>query len=245
MNQILYTGGKNKNRGTTDTRKVITVSMAFIIVFAICLIGVGINLLSKVKTGNNNNNTIGNNVETPGTVPEKPVESNIEIDFASQVNSIKATIVSNKKIDQIIYWWDEEEPISIEPEESGFGNEYEAVIESRPGTHQLSLTITDEDGYEESIVQEVIGRVVDDTVPELTIGTDGVSKYVIKAKDDEEITKIVIVLNEEIQEIQVNKKEVQYEVDIPEGDSLIEVTVYNLNDLSVNKSAIIRNFRTQ
>ena len=119
----------------------------------------------------------------------------------------------------------------------------EAIIESKPGTHQLTLSITDIDGYEKILDQEVIGRIVDDTVPELTIGTDGVSKYVINAKDDQKITKIVVVLNEEVIEIPVEQKEYTYEVEIPEGDSLIEVTAYNLNYLSIKKSAIIKGFK--
>ncbi len=242
MNQILYTGGKNKSKGANDTQKIIIFFVVFVIIFAICLIGVGINLLSKVK---NENNTLGNTTGTPGQEPEKPViVSNIKIELEAQTNSIKAVIKSNKKIKDISYWWDEEEPIEVESEVE-FGTEYEMSIDSKPGTHQLTIKAIDENGYEKVLEQEVIGKVVDDTVPELVISTDRISKYIITAKDDQQIKKLVIILNGERKEVAVNEKEIRYEVDIPIGDSLLDVTAYNLNDLTNQKRAVIRNFRGQ
>jgi hypothetical protein len=42
--------------------------------------------------------------------------------------------------------------------------------------------------------------------------------------------------------VEVNEKEIEYKVPIPQGYSLIDVTVYNINDISVNKKAKITNF---
>ena len=86
MNQILYTGGKKGKSGTNDTNKVVIVFIILIVVFAICLIGIGINLFTKVKneTGTDigdldkpgqsgSTNTI---VDKPGGIekPDKPEE---------------------------------------------------------------------------------------------------------------------------------------------------------------------------
>ena len=56
------------------------------------------------------------------------------------------------------------------------------------------------------------------------------------------IKKIVITLNGETQEIEVGDKQIEHKIPIPQGYSLIEVTVYNINDISVTKKAKVTNF---
>ena len=253
MNQILYTGGKKGKIGTNDTTKVVIVFVILIVVFAICLIGIGINLFTKVKneTGTDigdldkpgqsgSTNTI---VDKPGGIekPDKPeepkepeIKSKISIKFDSQLGGVQLKVTSRQKLKSISYWWDEEEPTIIESEE----NEYEVVITSKQGTHTLKIEVTDEKGYTKTVSQLVIG----DAGPEVSISTDRISNYVITVKDDERVDKIVIVLNEETQEVEVNAKEFEYKVAIPEGDSVINVTAYNLNGLTTTKKAKIINF---
>lgn len=253
MNQILYTGGKKGKNGTNDTNKVVIVFVVLIVVFAICLIGIGINLYTKVKneTGTDisdldkpgqsgSTNTI---VDQPGELdkPDKPeepkepeIKSKISIKFDSQLGGVQLKVTSRQKLKTISYWWDEEEPTIVESEE----NEYEVVIASKQGTHTLNVEVIDQNDTVETAEQLVIG----DSEPELQISTDGVSNYVIKAKDDQEIKKILIKLNGEIQEIEVGDKQIEYKVPIPQGYSLIEVTVYNINEISVTKKAKITNF---
>lgn len=245
MNQILYTGGKNKKNGISDEKKIIIFFVIFIIIFALCIIGVGANLISKVKTGDtntiNNNNNVGNTTNNnnnagniTNTTPETPVDSNITVKFESQVGGVKMTVACDINIETISYWWDEEEPTTVEVSDK----QYETVITSKQGTHTLKIEVTDEKGYTKTVSQLVIG----DAGPEVSISTDRISNYVITVKDDERVDKIVIVLNEETQEVEVNAKEFEYKVAIPEGDSAINVTAYNLNGLTTTKKAKIINF---
>jgi len=238
MNQILYTGGKNKNGGSGDMKKIIIFFVVFIIIFGIAAILIGTNLLGKVKSGNKGN-IVENNLTntTTNTIPEPVVESEIKVDFESQVGAVKAIVTSKLEIKDIVYWWDEEEATTIEVNEL----EYEMEIPSKHGTHELNIEITDIEGYTETIKQVVIGAS-EAELPELTISTDGVSNYVITVKDAEEVDKIVIILNGETQEVEVNAKEFEHKIAIPQGDSLIDVTVYNTNGLSTNKKAKITNF---
>lgn len=233
MNQILYTGGKKRNNGNnTDMRKIIIFFAIFIVVFAISLIAIGANLLNKVETPKNE---VANN----NTTPEDPViEGKIEIKFSSVEDGVKLNIISNIEIQTVEYCWDEEELTTIE-----LGNEtqYETIIPTKQGTHTLKVYVVDINGNEENKEQLVIG----DTEPELKIGTDRISNYVVKASDDEQLTKIIIKVNDEIQEIEINDKEFEKLVPIPVGESIIDVTVYNLNGLSVNKKAKITNFQRQ
>ena len=238
MNQILYTGGKkgkNRSNSSSGIRKVIIIFAIFIIIFGICLIAIAANLLNKIDVPKNevtNNNTnIGNN-----TIPEDPViQGKIEIKFDSVEDGVKLNIVSNIEIKTIEYGWDEEEVTSIEIENE---TEYETIIPSKQGTHTLNVYVEDINGNEKTETQLVIG----DTEPELTIETDGISNYVVKASDDEQLTKIIIKINDDQQEILINEKQFEKALPIPAGDSIIDVTVYNLNGLSVNKKAKITNF---
>ena len=225
MNQILYTGGKNKKSKMTDMQKIILFFVVFIIIFAICIISLATNSLNKLKASENN---------TTNTVPETPVASVIKIGFESQLGAIKVTVTSDKKIESISYWWDEESPTLLQPDDV----KYETIIQSRQGTHKLNIEVVDENGNKKTEQKTVIG----DAGPELTISTDSINNYVINVKDDEEVDKIIIKLNDKIEEIEVNKKEFEYKLPIPKGDSLIDVTAYNLNGLSTNRKAKITGF---
>ena len=145
-----------------------------------------------------------------------------------------AESLTDAKIETIAYWWEGEEKETVEVLDA----QYETVVASKQGTHYLYVEAIDENGMQKYSKQLVIG----DAGPEITILTDGVSNYVVRVKDDEKISKIEIILNGEVEEIEVNSKEYEYKVAIPQGDSLIEVTAYNLNGLSTNKKAKVTNF---
>lgn len=232
MNQILYTGGKKgKNVSNSGMRKIIIFFVFFIVVFAIGLIAISINLLGKVEK---DKNEVSNN----NTVTEEPIieQGNIEIKFSSVEDGVKLNIISNIEIATMEYNWDEEEPTAIE---LGNVTEYETVIPTKQGTHTLKVYVEDIKGNKDNKEQLVIG----DTEPEVTIGTDRISNYVVKASDDEQLTKIIIKINDELKEIEINDKEFEISLPIPTGNSIIDVTVYNLNGLSVNKKAKITNFQ--
>ncbi len=232
MNQILYTGGKNKRSSMTDTQKIVIFFAVIIIIFAICAIGLGTNLLSKVKSEN-----VGQAGNGTNTTPSGQDNTEyIQITFGSELGGVKvnAQSLTNVKIESITYWWEGDEKTTTQISDT----QYETVIPSKQGTHYLYVEAIDENGNKKEAQQLVIG----DSGPEVTILTDGVSNYVIRINDDEEISKVVITLNSETQEIEVNNQEFEYMVAIPQGDSLIEVTAYNSNGLSTNKKAKVTNF---
>lgn len=238
MNQILYTGGKNKRSSMTDTQKIVIVFAVIIIMFAICAITIGANLLAKVKNENVGNTLpngqTGNNTNTtPGG--QENVEY-IEVTFESELGGVrvKAKSLTDMNIKTISYWWEGEEKTTVEV----LDMQYETVVKSKQGTHYLYIEAIDENENKKEAQQLVIGA----SGPEVTILTDGVSNYVVKVKDDEKIEKIQVVLNGELEEIEVNSKEYEYKVAIPQGDSLIEVTAYNIYGLSTNKKAKVTNF---
>jgi len=229
MNQILYTGGKKNKNKPTETQKIVIFFVIFMIIFAICAIVIGANLLTKVKTGDAGSNVAGSNTTT-----EEPTKSDIKIQFEPELGTIKVNVESSQNLKSVSYWWDEEEPTLIETSET----KYELKVSSKQGIHKLNVKVIDENEYEKAETRTVIG----DSEPELKIATDGVSNYVITAKDDTELDRIEIDLNGKKEVIKVNDKQIEYKIAIPQGDSIISVTAYNLNGISVNKKAKITNF---
>lgn len=230
MNQILYTGKGKKNNNSMN--KTIIIFAIIIIIFAICLISIGVYIFSKTK--------INENVEEmPVDEIEEPVveESIFEIYFSALSGKVKVNIESENKIESANYRWDEEEEIDIELGDDEYSIETQ-IEATKQGTHMLYITVTDIEGNTETKEQKVIGA----SEPEVKISTDGVSNYVITVKDDEEITKMIIDLNGVKTEVEVNEAEYEYKIAIPEGDSVIEVTAYNINNLTATKKAKITGF---
>ena len=249
MNQILYTGGKNKKGQMTDSQKIVIFFVVFIIIFAICIIVLGANLLTKVKNENvanlNGTNNIGGTNNTGGTTA---TEEYINITFSAETNGVKiqAESLTDAKIKTVSYWWEGEEKVTNDV----LDTQYETVVTSKYGSHYLYVEAIDENENKKEVKKQVIGKTEEPeepeepqgTKPDVEILTDGVSNYVVRVKDDEEITKIVVTLKGETEEIEVNSKEYEYRTAIPQGSSIIEVTAYNINGLSTTKKAQVRNF---
>lgn len=228
MNQILYTGGKNRKSSMSDKNKIIIFFVVFIIIFGICAIALGVNLLGKVQKP----------ISPNPTIPEAPNVSqnpNIEVSFRPQVGKVSMIVTSDINIETISYWWNDEEIITLQVDNV---TEYETEIQSKSGTNKLNVEVINENGGKKTISQIVIG----DLAPEVEIGTDRISNYVIKVDDDIGIEKIVIILNGETEEIEVNDSTFEYKVPIPLGNSLIEVTAYDSNGQTTTKKAKITNF---
>ncbi|MCI8700343.1 MAG: hypothetical protein HFJ47_03255 [Clostridia bacterium] len=228
MNQILYTG---KNKSKTDVSKVLKVFTVILVLFAICFIALGIYLYNGTKPQEKN---VNNN---PVPEPKPKVESKIDIAFSSITDGVRIKIKSNLEVTNATYRWDEEPENNIEIGSNP--NEIIKEIEIKQGIHKLYVTVIDNEGNTQTKEQQVIG----DKEPDLIITTDGVNNFVIQAKDDESLSKIKIVLNDEvILEQELNTATFEYKVAIPQGDSVIEATVYNSNDLINTKKGRITGF---
>ncbi len=226
MNQILYTG---KNKSKTDVSKVLKVFTAILVIFAICFIALGIYLYNGTRP---QEEIVNNKPE-----PEPKVESKIDIAFSSIADGVRIKIKSNLQVTSATYRWDDEPENTID-----IGSNLNEIIKEiaiKQGIHKLYVTVVDEEGNTQTKEQPVIG----DKEPDLVITTDGVNNFIIQAKDDESLSRIKIVLNDEvILEQELNTATFEYKVEIPQGDSVIEATVYNLNDLVSTKKGRITGF---
>lgn len=229
MNQILYTG---KNKSKADVNKVLRIFTVLLVIFAICFIAFGVYLYN----GTRQRDDLASN--QPIEEPEPKVESKIDIALASIVDGVRIRIRSNLEIATATYRWDDEPENNIEVDRESKAD----IIKEVPikqGTHMLYITVIDSEGNKQTKEQEVIG----DKEPELVITTNGTDKYIIRAKDDEKLSRIKITLNNEVVlEQELDTAEFEYTVTIPQGDSLIEVVAYNINDIVNTKRGRITGY---
>ena len=229
MNQILYTG---KNKSKADVNKVLRIFTVLLVIFAICFIAFGVYLYN----GTRQRDDLASN--QPIEEPEPKVESKIDIALASIVDGVRIRIRSNLEIATATYRWDDEPENNIEIDRESKAD----IIKEVPikqGTHMLYITVIDSEGNKQTKEQEVIG----DKEPELVITTNGTDKYIIRAKDDEKLSRIKITLNNEVVlEQELDTAEFEYTVTIPQGDSLIEVVAYNINDIVNTKRGRITGY---
>lgn len=138
---------------------------------------------------------------------------------------IQATITSTINIDYIRYYWDNDEENATKYSCNDI--KYVTQIEVKEGTHTLFIEAVDIEGHVANKIQKVIG----DTKPEIEVTTDG-ENFIIKATDDESLSKIEIKLNSnDIITEEINQKEYTKYVKLEEGVNKIAIRVYNKNGI--------------
>lgn len=138
---------------------------------------------------------------------------------------IQATITSTINIDYIRYYWDNDEQNATKYTCNDI--KYVTQIEVKEGTHTLVIEAVDIEGNKANKYQKVIG----DTKPEIEVTTDG-ENFIIKASDDEELSKIEIKLNsnDTITE-EIKQKEYTKNIKLENGVNKIKIKVYNKNGI--------------
>ena len=178
-----------------------------------------------------NNQTVSYQKEyTVGNIPQ------IKLEAVS--NGIKVMINCEDTIQNIKYSWDNENEQKIDIN----ATVYEGIINAPKGQHTLYIVATTTEGIEATKSQLVVG----DTEPTLNIKADiinGKLSFVVDAEDDEQITKVEIILNEgETQVIDVNDKTYHKEIEMTDGIlNKLMVTVYNVNGLKSTLGASFNN----
>lgn len=168
------------------------------------------------------------------------LESNIHLEVSG--NKIKITYEGNTTISYMTYRWDEEEEKTIEINDTNIDEEIEAI----KGLHTLTVIVVDENNNTDTKQQKINGV----SKPKVTVSVDEQQEhFVIQASDDEKLSKIEFRLNQdEEQEFELNLeemdlKELRYvlpsELQLSEGENVIEVTVYNSNGVS-EETGIVR-----
>lgn len=153
------------------------------------------------------------------TSPERPL-----IKLSQEANAIKVVIESSKIIDYVEYYWDDEEPkkYTINGEKTSTTLEVKEA-----GEHELNIKAVDKEGNEATKSKKI--KVV--KVPEVKVTVDS-ENFIIRASDEDEISKIVINMNGEETEEEVNSKTYETKVKLADGENRIIVTVYNKSGIT-------------
>lgn len=148
------------------------------------------------------------------TSPERPY-----IKLSSEENAIKVAITSKTNILNISYYWDNEEA----KQEKINAPKTEKTFEiNKTGEHELNITAVDDQGNEATKTKKI--KVV--KAPELKVTTDN-QYFIIRASDEDELSKIVVNLNGTEKGKTLSQKQFEMKVPLSNGENRIIVTVYN------------------
>ena len=162
-------------------------------------------------------------------------QGDISIDFQVDGSNLKVTASGKNQLSYMTYRWDDEEEQRIDINNM----EAEYSIEIPMGQHTLTVSVVDVNNATETKEQEVKGV----TEPTLEVTTDGSANFVIRASDDEGLTRVEVTIDEDenkkylfnLEQVYSIEERKQFEYNqfqLHEGENKIEVTVYNESGLS-------------
>lgn len=216
MNQILYTGGKKK--GSKDIKLVMKVFSITIIVFGLFL------------TSNASYTLYKNMNQSSNTSTDKPI-INVE-----KVNDQYVLISAShsKQINNIVYQWNEEDPITVE----GNGTtSLQEEVKLPSGTNTLKITATDLNGQSISYEKQYIAG----SLPEIDLSVDGTNikatvtseeglSYITYRWDDEEETR------EEVD----GETSSELTIEIPQGLHTLTIIAVDINNNTETKTQDVK-----
>lgn len=159
------------------------------------------------------------------------IQSNINLEVSG--NKIKIIYEGNTLISYMTYKWDDGEEIKIDINDKKINQE----IDAEKGLHELTIIVVDENNNRDIKKKKINGV----SKPEVVVDfNETMDHFVIKAKDEEKLSRIEFYLNENYDQGYVlhledmDLKELDYELRIPfeQGQNILEVTVYNSNGVS-------------
>ena len=167
------------------------------------------------------------------------INEEISIKVEPQGNNLRIITEGRDILSYLTYRWDEEEETRVDINDT----KIDTSIEIPKGLHNLTIIAVDENNNTKTFEQEVNGV----TKPKLEISTDGVSNFIIKASDEQGITRIELIVNEtekyliDLQRILPveERKEFEYSYPITEGENKLEVTVYNESGVTENSKVLV------
>ena len=154
------------------------------------------------------------------------IEGDIKIELTPEGNQMKVSITGKDELSYFTYRWDDEEETKIEINDTSI----EETIDIPKGLHTLTVIAVDINNTTETKEQDIQGV----TRPKLEVTTDGGDNFIIRATDEEGLQKVEFIINED-EKYMLNldgRTELEYAYPLHDGENKLEVTVYNVNDIS-------------
>ncbi len=182
----------------------------------------------EIPTGDNTLTVYAQDQNGQETTYQKAysLEGDITIDFELDGNNIKVTANGKNELSYLTYRWDEEEETRVDINNT----QIEQSIEIPKGQHTLTVIAVDINNTTETKTQEVRGV----TKPNLEITTDGSSNFIIKVSDEEGLKRLEFTVNDtDKYKLELSgRTELEYQWPIQDGENILDVTVYNENDVT-------------
>ena len=227
MNQIIFTGDKGKK---IEINKVVIAFSIIIIIFAIFLIGIGINSLNKNKQGNDKN------INT--SVPE--------IITNAEGNSVELKIKNEVAIEKVYYSWKNGEENEIE-NISGQNEVTQTVLLPNEDT-TLNIRVIDIYKQEHSFSKDFKYNSNADVVKPTIKFDSNITGYVtVTVTDNREISYVEYNWNEdEASRIKANENQkTKMELRIParEGENTLTILAVDASGNSSLEDQIVRGYK--
>ena len=154
------------------------------------------------------------------------LEGDITIDFALDGNNIKVTANGKNELSYLTYRWDEEEETRVDINNT----QIEQSIEITMGQHTLTVIVVDINNTTQTKTQEVRGV----KKPNLEVTTDGSSNFIIRVSDEGGLKRLEFTVNDtDKYKLELSgRTELEYQWPIQDGENILDVTVYNEDDVT-------------
>lgn len=235
MNQIIeHTPSKGSSGNSPKTDKIVRVFFVLMILFAICIIGVGAYSIIKNKQ---KEETIATNT---------PSKANISVEKGDE--NIVVTIEHDKVISEVIYNWD----TGREKTEKGNGESSMTFnIPVIAGEHELNIKVVDIDNqettYSETISsdsgEDKMNPTIDMKIVTVEENGENIKKLQITATDETAIDFVTYRWNEEEeQRVDVSEegeKTIEFNIDILRGQNDLVIIAVDKNG---NRATVTKPF---
>lgn len=195
----------------------------------------------EIPTGKNTLNIYAVDVNGQESTCQRQytIQGDINIELKVEGNNINITANGKDQLSYMTYRWDDEEETKIDINSM----QTEQTIETPKGTHTLTVVVVDINNKTETKKQEIKGV----TKPKAEITTDGLEKFIIKASDEEGISRIEFSINNSdkyVLDLQKQlsleqRKEVEYSYPLIDGENNLTVTIYNESGVSETYKILI------
>lgn len=230
MNQIIeHTPNKSSGGNTPKTDKIVRVFFVFMIIFAICIIGVGAYSILKNKQ---KEEEIASNTPTKAKITAEKGDEGIVV-----------SVEHDKVIKQVIYNWD-----TLRENIKNGNNEsfMTFTIPTYAGEHELNIKVIDIDDQETTYSgvfssesgEDKINPTIDLQIVTVEENGENVKKLKIIAKDETAMDYVIYRWNEDadvrVDVSEEDEKTIEFDIDILKGQNDLVIFAYDKNGNNAN-----------
>ncbi len=225
MNQILITGEEKVKTKKVKREKNVLPINGIVAFFAICIIILGICMISGSVYAKDKINE----------VVEANAKPQVEINRNDDDNTIEINVKHIRKITKIVYKWNNEEEKVLYGKNGETSNDVSETIDLIGGKNTLTVSVTEENGqtisYEKTYTVENMPEIKLEAVSngvKVTATSETTIDYISYNWDDGEEQKVT-----------VGEKTYEETISAPKGQHILKIEVVDINNMKVHKTQTV------